>query len=89
MINFLKQNRPDSVGVSFYYRIIKTTDLGKKILEREDLHNNLSRTLKEKDDFLTPLFYHQLDLEYVRGLIGDDKLFKIEGFEKTVNYQRI
>ena len=89
MIKFLKENRPDSVGVSFYYRIIKTTDLGKKILERQDLWGNLSRKLEENDDFLLPIFFNQIDLDYVKGLIGDDNLFKIEGFEKSVNYQRV
>ncbi|NHI94084.1 MAG: radical SAM protein [Candidatus Lokiarchaeota archaeon] len=89
MINFLKINRPDSVGVSFYYRIIKITDLGKTILEREDLRKNLSRKIMKNDDFLNPLFFNQINLEYVKDLIGNDALFKIEGFEKTVNYQRV
>ena len=89
MIRFLKIHRPDTVGVNGYFRLYKGTSLTKEILENPKEIARLSRPLRSNEDFLLPIFYNQLDLPTVRQLIQGDPLFKIEGFEKTVNYQRL
>lgn len=89
MINFLKKHRPNSVGVSFYFRLYKYTGMGKLIQAKSEIQNDLSRPLKSNEDFIEPIFFTQLDLEFVREIIGQDELFRIEGFQAGVNYQRV
>ncbi|MHC1591262.1 MAG: B12-binding domain-containing radical SAM protein, partial [Candidatus Helarchaeales archaeon] len=89
MISFLRENRPDSVGVNFYFRLYGNTEITRLIKERKDLQDGLSRPLKENENFLEPIFYNGLSIEYVQQLIGDDDIFRIEGLEAGVNYQRI
>lgn len=88
-ISFFKTNRPATVGINCYIRLCKTTVLTRIILERPDLHQYLSRTLIPHEDFLTPIFFNRVSIEYIQGLIAEDPLFKIEGLQKTVNYQRV
>ncbi|MHA1143693.1 MAG: B12-binding domain-containing radical SAM protein [Candidatus Helarchaeota archaeon] len=89
MINFLKTHRPDSVGVNFNFRLYKNTKIGQQILNSPDLRNSLSREWKQDENLLEPIFFAQFDLEYIKDLIKDDDLFKIEGIQKGVNYQRV
>jgi len=89
MIDFLKKNRADTVGLSFNYRIGKYTKLAQIIQEDKNLHKMLSRELKEEEDYIQSIFFSQIDLNYVQKIVNGDPLFKIEGFEQTVNYQRL
>jgi hypothetical protein len=75
--------------VNSYFRLYKGLTVTKEILENPAEIARLSRPLRDNDDCLAPIFYHQLDSQAVREMIREDPLFRIEGFEKTVNYQRI
>ncbi len=89
-INFFKQHRPDSVGINFYFRLYKRTQMGNLIQQNPDkFKGSISRPISIGDDFLLPIFYNQFSMRQIQTIIGDNILFKIEGFEKTVNYQRI
>jgi hypothetical protein len=88
-IAFFKANRPDTVGINSYIRLCQTTNLTHTIGENPTLHQYLTRPLEPHDDFLTPIFFNQVNLPYIQGLIEGDSLFKIEGLQKSVNYQRV
>ncbi len=89
MIEFLKKIRPDSVGVNFYYRLYQNTVIIKDLLKSTELCSRLSRPLKAKEDFLEPIFFNKFSMDEIQALLGGDALFKLEGFQKTVNYERV
>jgi radical SAM superfamily enzyme YgiQ (UPF0313 family) len=93
-IDFFKEHRPQNVGVNFYLRVYERTPLTKEILRLPivDQHLLISPEVEEvphdRFPFLAPTFYAGLTLEEVGSMIGEDPLFRIEGFQRTVNYQR-
>ncbi len=89
MIDFLREIGPDSVGVNFYFRLYQTTTLVRNLLSSTDTPNKFSRPLKEKENFLVPIFFNQFSLADIQAVLGTGSLFKIEGFQKTVNYERV
>jgi len=58
-----------------------------------DLRQHVERRAREKtrdhDGFIHPVHYHHLDDEALERLIAGDPLFRIEGREPGVNYQRL
>ncbi len=86
-IQFFKDNRPKSVGISFYYRLFNNTELFQLIRKDHKLKKNLTRPLSEDDDCLNPIFFHQYTKEKIQELIKGDNLFKIAGLVVGVNYQ--
>lgn len=90
VIEFFKVNRPQKVGISFYYRIYKNTVLAELIKEDSNLKNNLTRTYTNKERFLEPIFFNQIKQEILEKLISDDvELFHLAGLTPGVNYQLI
>lgn len=87
MLNFFKEIRPKSVGISFYYRLFRNTPLGELIMKDSNLRENLSRDLISNDPFLEPVFFSQLKLRDIEEIINDDDLFQIAGMKAGVNYQ--
>ena len=86
-IDFFKAHRPDTVGVNIFFRIYPETRL-KKILQA-----GRERELVPKErvgsSAIEPVFYNHLSLDRMRELICGDPIFKIEGFERTTNYERL
>ncbi|MHA2049955.1 MAG: radical SAM protein, partial [Promethearchaeota archaeon] len=89
MINFFKINRPDTVGISFNYRVYNHTPLARLIKEDPSLQKQLNKPYTDDENFLAPIFYRQLSQETIEELIEDDGLFKIAGISPGVNYQEI
>jgi len=46
-------------------------------------------TTRDHDGFIQPVHYHHLNDEALERLIAGDGLFRIEGREPGVNYQRL
>jgi B12 binding domain/Radical SAM superfamily len=88
MVAFLTQLRPDSVGVNFFFRLYQNTTLVKDVLNSTAHRGKLSRPLKEEEDYLEPVFFNQFSLAEIQAVLGGDPLFTLEGFQKTVNYER-
>ncbi len=84
----LRRPLPDSVSVNTYIRLYKSLSLTNIIMNDRSLIKNV---LGNTDDrtFVKPVFYNKIDTEKLEQLIGGDKLFRIEGLEKVVNYVRI
>ena len=89
MIDFLKINRPFTVGISFNYRIYNHTPLASLIKEDLSLQKKLNKPYTDCESFLEPIFYNHLSQEMIEVLIDQDDLFKIAGISPGVNYQQV
>jgi len=87
LIQFLAHTTAKSIGINAYYRIYKDTNLYNEILKNESLANNILDG-KSINNILEPVFYNSHTIEHLREVIGDNDTYRIEGFEKAVNYQR-
>jgi radical SAM superfamily enzyme YgiQ (UPF0313 family) len=88
VIRFFKENRPKTVGINFYYRLLKNTKLTHLIEENPIMQKQLTRPYSKKENYLTPIFYSQYKKEDIEKLIRDHNLFKIPGITPGVNYQQ-
>ncbi len=88
MIDFLKNNRPFTVGISFNYRVYNHTPLASLIKDDPSLQKKLSKPYTDDENFLEPIFYSHLSQEMVEELIDQDDLFKLAGIIPGVNYQQ-
>ena len=88
VIRFFKKNRPKTVGINFYYRLLKNTKLTHLIEENPIMQKQLTRPYSKKENYLMPIFYSQYRKEDIEKLIGNDNLFKIPGITPGVNYQQ-
>lgn len=88
-IEFFSSNRPTRVNINTAFRVYPNTPLYsylRKNFKKEKPHIQNAEMLK--DGALFPVFYQKFSDEEVRRIIGNDNLFKIEGEEKGVNYQK-
>ncbi len=86
-LDFFRRLQPESVNINTFIRLYKHL-LITKIIERDEalkIHILGSRDNKE---MILPIFYNQTDPEWLRQCISGDKIFKIEGDQKGVNYTR-
>jgi hypothetical protein len=88
-LDVLRAAAPDTVGVSNCVRLYPRTASARLVCGAPSLHGGLLGKLDGNPGLLRPVFYSGIDLESVRKLIGGDPLFKIEGFERSTNYQRL
>jgi len=86
-IDFFRRLQPDRVNINTYIRLYKPLMLTKIIEKDEAL---AAHVLGNRDNktMLLPQFYNQVTPERLKGLVSGDKLFRIEGNEKGVNYMR-
>jgi coproporphyrinogen III oxidase-like Fe-S oxidoreductase len=87
ILEFFKQNRPKTVGISFYYRIFKNTPLSNLIEKDPVLQQKLTKKYSTDENFLEPIFFSQYNQNDLEDFIDDDDLFRIAGIEPGVNYQ--
>jgi len=88
VIRFFKKNRVKTVGINFYYRLIRNTKITHLIEENPVMQKQLTRPYEKNENYLTPIFYSQYKKEDIEKLISDDNLFKIPGITPGVNYQQ-
>ena len=88
VIRFFTKNRPKTVGINFYYRLLRNTKITLLIEENPAMQKQLTRPYKENENYLTPIFYSQYKKEDIEKLISGDSLFKIPGIAPGVNYQQ-
>jgi hypothetical protein len=85
-VEFFRAKRPDKVNVNSWLRVYGGTRLERLIRERPDLHEFLTDPLPPGPP-LERLFFNQLPLPEIKMLIGDDPLFKVEGFDPGTSYE--
>lgn len=85
-LDFLLEAGPDEAVVNVFIRLYKNLAVTRMIENDMSLTKNLSGA--EHGSYLSPVFYNRIKIERLKELIGDEKLFRIAGEEKIVNYQK-
>jgi len=88
-IEFLRKISPDTVGVNSTIRLYPNTSLAEAALKSRKYSKNLLGNIDNNPYLIRPVFYNHIGVGILREIIGEDPLFKIEGFERTSNYERI
>ncbi len=88
-IGRLRKIRPETVGVMSTLRLYPHLPVTQQITSSEQHRKHMFGEADNNPDFIRPVFYEWLSVDMLREIIGDDPLFKIEGFERTSNYERI
>ncbi len=87
-LNMFRRLQPDSVGINTYIRLYKSLQITKIILNDPSLKKKVIGNT-EDDAFVRPVFYNHVRSERLKELIAGDRIFRIEGLEKAVNYMRV
>lgn len=88
-IERLREIQPETVGIMSTIRLYPHLPVTKQIISSKQHRENIFGETDGNPDFIRPVFYEWLSADMLRDIIGDDPLFKIEGFERTSNYERI
>ena len=88
-IEILRKIEPNAVGVNTHFRLYPNLAETRKILSSNEYKKNLLGSVDENPDMVKPVFFNTVTYDMLREIIGDDPLFRIEGFERTSNYERI
>lgn len=86
-VEFFRTERPTSVNVNAWLRVYGGTNLERLLRSRPDLHTHLSASLPPHPPLLEPVFFSAAPMEEIAALVGDDPLFKLEGFDPGTNYE--
>ena len=85
----LRRMAPDTVGVNSYFRLIPKLAVTRQILSSPGHRRYLLGEVENNPDMIRPVFYNSITVDMLKELVGNDPLFKIEGFERTSNYERL
>ncbi len=87
-LDLFRRIQPDSVGINTHIRLYRSLPITRIVLNDDTLRKYILGNLDDKT-LIEPVFYNQISKERLEELIGGDKLFRIEGLNKGVNYSRI
>lgn len=88
-IDILREAGPDTVGVNTILRLCPGLGITKTILGSPEHRQYILGDVDASEGLVRPVFYSRFDLDTLRSVIGDDPRFRIEGFERTSNYERL
>lgn len=86
-LDFFRRLQPDRVNINTYIRLYKPL-LITKIIQRDRALSAHIIGNRDNKAMILPVFYNQIEPERLKELIANDRIFKIEGEEKGVNYTR-
>jgi radical SAM superfamily enzyme YgiQ (UPF0313 family) len=86
-IELFRRRRPSTVGVNAYLRLYPTAAMTALVTADADLRKHVEPP--DHVGFVRPVHYHHLDDAALERLIAGDPLFRIEGREPGVNYERV
>jgi len=89
IIDRLRKTSADTIGINSTIRLYPGCRISHIILGSENNTKHLLGEIKENPDFIRPAFFRRITVDSLREIIGDDPRFRIEGFERTSNYQRL
>ncbi len=87
-IDMFRRLQPDSVGINTHIRLYKTLQITGIIMRDEALRKYLRGNVEDRE-FIKPVFYSHVDVGRLQELIRGERIFRIEGLEKGVNYLRL
>lgn len=92
-VELFRRHRPATVGVNAYLRLYPAATMTAMVIGDPDLRQHVEPRAREKtrdhDGFIHPVHYHHLDDSALERLIAGDPLFRVEGRDPGVNYQRL
>ncbi len=88
-IDDMRAVEPDTVGVNATLRLAPSIPVAKEIMDSAEHRKHLLGAVENNPDFIRPVFYNHITVEMLREIIGDDPRFRIEGFERSSNYERL
>ncbi len=86
-LDFFRRLQPDRVNINTYIRLYKPLMIT-KIIERDDALKANILGCRDNKAMILPIFYNHVDPGWLKECISGDRIFKIEGEEKGVNYMR-
>ena len=86
-LDLFRRLQPDSVAINTYIRLYKQLQVTAVILKDKSLQARLTGN-REDRTFIQPVFYNHIESERLRDLLAGDPLFRIEGRDVDVNYNR-
>lgn len=86
-LDFFRRLQPDRVNINTFIRLYKPLMIT-KIIESDDSLKVHILGNRDNNAMILPVFYSQIDPEWLQELVSNDRIFKIEGEEKGVNYTR-
>jgi radical SAM superfamily enzyme YgiQ (UPF0313 family) len=88
MIAFLDRQPVETIGINSYYRIYPGTPIHRKILKDKSLSKYMVNTAPD-NNYLHPVFFRYFSVTQLQELTRGRPKFRIEGFDKNTNYQRV
>ena len=88
MVGFLETQEAETIGVNAFYRIYPGTGLYRVVNNNAMWEKNLIGWQKG-GDYVKPVFFNCFAEAQIMEVIGNKPKFRLEGFEKASNYQRV
>jgi len=88
-IERLRKTTADTIGINSTIRLYSGCTVTHTILDSGENTHYLLGDITDNPDFVRPAFFRKITVDMLREIIGDDPRFRIEGFERTSNYQRL
>ena len=87
-LELLRGLEPATVGVNPYIRLFEATPVS-RVATISPAGGRLVGQTNDNHGMLKPVYYTNIDEEWLKERISGDALFVLEGTEETVNYERI
>jgi len=88
-IERLRRIRPDTVGLNSFIRLYPGAEVSSTAQAGEDQRRYLFGELEDNPGLIRPVFYSSISTDDLKEIVGDDPIFRIEGFERSTNYERL
>jgi len=84
----IRRPLPESININTYIRLYKNTRISKQIISDKNLHKYLIYYSND-ENLIKPVFYNHINLEQLSQIVEFDPIFRIDGADKGVNYNRL
>jgi len=88
-VESLRRIRPDTVGLNSYIRLYSGAGVVSLANANQDQRRFLFGELNDNPGLVRPVFYSSISTDTLKEIAGDDPVFRIEGFERSTNYERL
>ena len=89
IIAALRSFEPETIGINSTFRLMKRMPVAERVMSSDEHRKYLLGAVTDNPDLVKPVFYQWLTVDMLRELTAGDPVFRIEGFERTSNYERI
>ena len=86
-IDFFRRLQPDMVNINTYIRLYKSLQITRIINSDPSLSVFILGNTEDKS-MIHPVFFNRIDRSQLKEVVAGDRIFRIEGGRKGVNYTR-